>query len=370
MLIETFVELSLSKEDIVSVTIIPLDIGNAQLTQVLYVIQPEFDPNETDKFIIVTSGIIIENESVQTILDNNALKLAIETAITAAVSSVANKPPYEFTYEQNNDDVVITFKIELKNPDYVSASEQQILNQYMLSNVKIFRTELDSVKNYIEDFLKDKSSEIENTINENYDDSDGIPFSVNDNVIVEDDVVVVTENKTLESHAEDFSPKLKQATLGALESDGGLNLLEENLRAKGFVTSSASLETQGVSGSGDLDATITLQEKPSMLIPVNFKLFTLQRGFELQDNSTWLNQLRWRLHHDDDLYASISKSHTDINIIVTDEIRLASESESEESKDDSPDYDSMTVPELKELLKESGKPVSGKKAELISRLKE
>lgn len=46
------------------------------------------------------------------------------------------------------------------------------------------------------------------------------------------------------------------------------------------------------------------------------------------------------------------------------------EPESEESKDDSPDYDSMTVPELKELLKESGKPVSGKKAELISRLKE
>ena len=91
--------------------------SDAQLTQVLYVIQPEFDPNETDKFIIVTSGIIIENESVQTILDNNALKLAIETAITAAVSSVANKPPYEFAYEQDNDDVVITFKIELKNPD-------------------------------------------------------------------------------------------------------------------------------------------------------------------------------------------------------------------------------------------------------------
>ncbi|MAK95808.1 MAG: hypothetical protein CL994_05645 [Euryarchaeota archaeon] len=40
------------------------------------------------------------------------------------------------------------------------------------------------------------------------------------------------------------------------------------------------------------------------------------------------------------------------------------------SEDSDTDYDSMTVPELKALLKEAGKPVSGKKAELIERLKE
>ena len=34
------------------------------------------------------------------------------------------------------------------------------------------------------------------------------------------------------------------------------------------------------------------------------------------------------------------------------------------------DYDSMTVAELKQLLKEAGKPVSGKKADLIARLQE
>ena len=34
------------------------------------------------------------------------------------------------------------------------------------------------------------------------------------------------------------------------------------------------------------------------------------------------------------------------------------------------DYESMTVAELKELLKAAGKPVSGKKADLIERLKE
>jgi small subunit ribosomal protein S3Ae len=36
----------------------------------------------------------------------------------------------------------------------------------------------------------------------------------------------------------------------------------------------------------------------------------------------------------------------------------------------SADYSSMTVAQLKELLKEAGKPVSGKKAELIERLQE
>ncbi|MBU38670.1 MAG: 30S ribosomal protein S3ae [Euryarchaeota archaeon] len=42
----------------------------------------------------------------------------------------------------------------------------------------------------------------------------------------------------------------------------------------------------------------------------------------------------------------------------------------EEENSDNADYDSMTVPQLKELLKEAGKPVSGKKADLISRLSE
>ena len=45
------------------------------------------------------------------------------------------------------------------------------------------------------------------------------------------------------------------------------------------------------------------------------------------------------------------------------------EEESGESVGDV-DYESMTVVQLKELLKQAGKPVSGKKAELIERLKE
>jgi small subunit ribosomal protein S3Ae len=47
----------------------------------------------------------------------------------------------------------------------------------------------------------------------------------------------------------------------------------------------------------------------------------------------------------------------------------AEEAQEEETSVDV-DYDSMTVAQLKELLKETGKPVSGKKADLISRLSE
>ena len=46
------------------------------------------------------------------------------------------------------------------------------------------------------------------------------------------------------------------------------------------------------------------------------------------------------------------------------------EEDTESSNDSDIDYESMTVSELKVLLKEAGKPVSGKKADLISRLQE
>jgi|TARA_Y100000994_G_scaffold229628_1_gene214773 small subunit ribosomal protein S3Ae len=52
------------------------------------------------------------------------------------------------------------------------------------------------------------------------------------------------------------------------------------------------------------------------------------------------------------------------------EEEAAEEAPAEEESSDDVDYSSMTVAELKVLLKEAGKPVSGKKAELIERLQE
>ena len=56
---------------------------------------------------------------------------------------------------------------------------------------------------------------------------------------------------------------------------------------------------------------------------------------------------------------------------VEEEVQEEVEQEpADESADDTPDYASMKVAELKELLKAAGKPVSGKKDELIARLME
>jgi len=49
---------------------------------------------------------------------------------------------------------------------------------------------------------------------------------------------------------------------------------------------------------------------------------------------------------------------------------IEGEFEEEPAREESPDYSSMTVAQLKVLLKEAGKPVSGKKDDLITRLNE
>ena len=52
-------------------------------------------------------------------------------------------------------------------------------------------------------------------------------------------------------------------------------------------------------------------------------------------------------------------------------IEEEAENAQEQDNDDSEvDYSSLKVAELKELLKAAGKPVSGKKADLIARLEE
>lgn len=55
---------------------------------------------------------------------------------------------------------------------------------------------------------------------------------------------------------------------------------------------------------------------------------------------------------------------------LDEEVVNEEEIESESSETVGVDYSSLTVSELKELLKAAGKPVSGKKAELIDRLNE
>ena len=74
----------------------------------------------------------------------------------------------------------------------------------------------------------------------------------------------------------------------------------------------------------------------------------------------------------DETQESHDSTETEDNDVTHDAVAEdeAPPKEEETSEDAKPDYGSMTVAQLKELLKEEGKPVSGKKADLISRLTE
>ena len=71
---------------------------------------------------------------------------------------------------------------------------------------------------------------------------------------------------------------------------------------------------------------------------------------------------------DDDAEEEVAEAEPAAEPAATEDAAPAEEAAPAE--DASADYDSMTVAELKELLKAAGKPVSGKKADLIARLNE
>ncbi len=61
---------------------------------------------------------------------------------------------------------------------------------------------------------------------------------------------------------------------------------------------------------------------------------------------------------------------SEIEVEATEDVDAPEVESGEKGEEDSPDYSSLKVAELKELLKAAGKPVSGKKADLIARLME
>lgn len=69
---------------------------------------------------------------------------------------------------------------------------------------------------------------------------------------------------------------------------------------------------------------------------------------------------------DDDVAEEVAEAEE----APAEEEAVEEEAPAEEAASDDVDYSSMTVAELKDLLKAAGKPVSGKKAELIERLQE
>jgi len=125
---------------------------------------------------------------------------------------------------------------------------------------------------------------------------------------------------------------------------------------------------------GELEAKI--KEEASQISPIRMVMIRrtqlIQSGVTINDGPT-LEQIK---AEEEAQKASIDEEIEESEIaedaVDEDEANPDGEETAETSADvgETPDYEGMTVPELKAILKELGKPVSGKKADLISRILE
>ena len=125
---------------------------------------------------------------------------------------------------------------------------------------------------------------------------------------------------------------------------------------------------------GELEAKI--KEEASQISPIRMVMIRrtqlIQSGVTINDGPT-LEQIK------SEEEAQKAANHEEVedvtsveDVLAEDQVNLGGEDIVETSDDavETPDYEGMTVPELKAILKESGKPVSGRKADLISRILE
>ncbi|HJM23818.1 MAG: SAP domain-containing protein [Candidatus Thalassarchaeum sp.] len=132
------------------------------------------------------------------------------------------------------------------------------------------------------------------------------------------------------------------------------------------------VEMQKASLDGTLETQI--KEAASKIQPVREVMIRrvqlMQSGVITNDGPTLEQVLEDEMakKKDDKIEDEQIKEDGEIDIPVEEVLEV--EEEDVENSSEEVDYESMTVAQLKELLKEAGKPVSGKKAELIERLKE
>ena len=140
-----------------------------------------------------------------------------------------------------------------------------------------------------------------------------------------------------------------------------------------FGASSTWVSMQKSVMDGELDALI--KEEASKISPIRMVMIRrtqlIQSGVVTNDGPT-LEEIIAEEEATKESTAELEdgEDNTEHQDMIEDEIN-ESESEMElEDSDEEIDYESMTVAELKVILKEAGKPVSGKKADLISRIME
>ncbi len=127
---------------------------------------------------------------------------------------------------------------------------------------------------------------------------------------------------------------------------------------------------------GELEAMI--KEEASKISPIRMVMIRrtqlIQSGVTIDDGPT-LEQIK---ADEEAIMASAKEEEMEGPHLDEDSDEMTDQNPSEEGPEDEVevegeeaiDYGSMTVPELKAILKEAGKPVSGKKADLISRILE
>ena len=150
-----------------------------------------------------------------------------------------------------------------------------------------------------------------------------------------------------------------------------MRTLARDIILKGGATSTW-VEMQKASLDGTLETQI--KEAASKIQPVREVMIRrvqlMQSGVITNDGPTLEQVLEDEMakKKDDKIEDEQIKEDGEIDIPVEEVLEV--EEEDVENSSEEVDYESMTVAQLKELLKEAGKPVSGKKAELIERLKE
>ena len=144
-----------------------------------------------------------------------------------------------------------------------------------------------------------------------------------------------------------------------------------------FCSKSTWINVQKALMDGSLEETVS--KAISKIQPVRAVFFRrsqlIQAGVVLDDGPT-LEEIKAEEKISKEQEAEISEQEDGLedspvgDVPVEEEPEVSTDDDQADENANDGDYESMTVAQLKELLKEAGKPVSGKKADLISRLSE
>tara|TARA_Y100000739_G_scaffold29585_1_gene22627 strand:+ start:2938 stop:3831 length:894 start_codon:yes stop_codon:yes gene_type:complete len=144
-----------------------------------------------------------------------------------------------------------------------------------------------------------------------------------------------------------------------------------------FCSKSTWINVQKALMDGSLEETVS--KAISKIQPVRAVFFRrsqlIQDGVVLDDGPT-LEEIKAEEKISKEQESEISEQEDGLedspegDVPVEEEPEVSTDDDQADENANDGDYESMTVAQLKELLKEAGKPVSGKKADLISRLSE